>query len=120
MRASTRNPEKGIEIIELSGRFDAYEAEVVKNWFDDKVTNGPSPQLIVNLKGVNFVDSAALATLLQGLKHSRQNQGDVYLCCFQDPVKVIFELSRLDRAFKIFETEAEAIEGYQTSDKKTE
>jgi anti-sigma B factor antagonist len=116
MKVIERKHETDIEIIELAGRFDAYETEAVKIWFD-RVTKGSSPQLIVNLKGVNFVDSAALATLVQGLKHSRQLQGDVYLCCFQDPVKVIFELSRLDRAFKFFETEAAAIEAYSMTDK---
>ena len=119
MKVSLRDHGNNVEIIELSGRFDAYETEPVKNWFE-KVAAGPSPKLIVNLKGVNFVDSAALATLVQGLKHSRQNQGDVFICCSQDPVKVIFELSRLDRAFKIFQTETEAIEAHLNSNGKAE
>ncbi|MDX1521287.1 MAG: STAS domain-containing protein, partial [Anaerolineae bacterium] len=63
--------ENQIDILELSGRFDAYEAPPVKEWLG-KVTARPPAQVVINLAEVNFIDSSGLAVLVQGLKHCRQ------------------------------------------------
>ena len=97
-----------VNILMLSGRFDAYEVTKVQAW----LTNLPQQDaeiVLVNLSGVNFIDSMALSTLVQAMKRSREQNGDLYLCSFQQPVKIIFELTRLDKAFTIFETEEMAL-----------
>jgi anti-sigma B factor antagonist len=94
-----------ISIVELSGRFDSYEAPRLTTWFE-KAT----PKVVVNLSDVSFVDSSALALLVKGLKHCRQQGGDLALCSLQQPVRVIFELTRLDKAFGIYANEDEAIQ----------
>ncbi len=66
----------------------------------------------MNLAGVQFVDSTALATLVQGMKRCRQLKGDLRLCGLQQPVRMIFELTRLDKAFEIFSGEDEAIQAF--------
>lgn len=106
---SSANPQ--VAILELAGRFDAYEEPQVKQWLAREAASAPA-QLIVNLSEVSFVDSTALATLVQGMKHCREQNGDLYLCHLQQPVRIIFELTRLDKAFKIFTDEAAAIAAF--------
>ncbi|MCI0477481.1 MAG: STAS domain-containing protein [Anaerolineales bacterium] len=96
------------QILELGGRFDAYGAPQVVKWFDENLTAG-SGNIVVDLAGVNFIDSTALATLVQGMKRARQANGDLRLCSLQQPVRIIFELTRLDKAFDIFASQAEAL-----------
>jgi len=96
-----------IAILYLKGRFDAHEVEPVHKWIQEQIDKG-NVKIIVNLEGVNFVDSTALSTLVRGLKHCREQNGDLHLCCLQQPVRVIFELTRLDKAFDIYATEDEA------------
>ena len=96
----------GIDVLELNGRFDAYEAPAFVEWFD---TRPHVKHLIVNLRGVGFIDSTGLSTLVKGLKHCRGNGGDLYICHMQQAVLIIFKLTRLDKAFSIFEDEAAAI-----------
>ena len=91
----------GIVILELDGRFDANEAENVRQMLKEAVRVIPA-KVVVNLKMVNFIDSSGLAVLVQGMKRSRDNKGDVHLCNLQQKVRIIFELTRLDKAFKIF------------------
>lgn len=100
-----------ITVLELQGRFDAYEAPLVKQWLDETI-NATSAQIIVNLSGVNFIDSTALSTLVQGMKHCREKDGDLHLCQLQQPVQIIFELTRLDKAFAIFSDQAEAVAAF--------
>ena len=99
-----------IDILELSGRFDAYEVPDLIQWFDDHVE---AELVIVNLKGVGFIDSSGLSTLVKGLKRCRQNTGNLALCELQQAVLIIFELTRLDKAFSIFDDEASAIAALQ-------
>ncbi len=97
-----------VSIIELAGRFDAYQVPQVTGWFEKAWASIPA-RIVVNLAGVNFLDSTALATLVKGMKHCRQNQGDLVICQLQQPVRIIFELTRLDRAINIFASEDEAV-----------
>ena len=69
-------------------------------------------QVVVNLAGVNFIDSTGLATLVQGMKHCRQEKGDLRLCGLQQPVRIIFELTRLDKAFEILTDEESAVNSF--------
>ena len=100
-----------ITILELSGRFDAVEAPNVRRWFSQ--LNGEYPQrVVVDLADVIFIDSTALAVLVQGLKRCRQSQGDLFLCGLQSQVEIVFELTRLDKAFGIFNSLNAAIAGF--------
>jgi anti-sigma B factor antagonist len=91
----------GVSTLALNGRFDAFETSAVTEWFDRNIKDGKA-QVIIDLAGVNFLDSAALAALVKGMKRCREHGGDLYLCGLQQPVRIIFELTRLDKAFKIF------------------
>ena len=100
-----------VRILELSGRFDSYTAPQVRQWVEEAADREPA-QLVLNLSGVHFVDSTALATLVQGMKRCRQLKGDLRLCCLQQPVRMIFELTRLDKAFEIFASEEAAVQTF--------
>ncbi|MEQ8675530.1 MAG: STAS domain-containing protein [Aggregatilineales bacterium] len=102
--------QQGICIVNLSGRFDSFHVNTVRSTLAE--TRDQSVHVIVNLGVVNFMDSSAVAVLVNEMKHTRQHGGDVRLCELQPTVKVIFELTRLDKAFKIFTTEVEAFESF--------
>ena len=69
--------------------------------------------IILDLTDVNFVDSSALAVMVRGMKHCREQKGELVLCGMRQPVRIIFELTRMDRAFRIFNTETEARQAMQ-------
>ncbi|HNM38507.1 MAG: STAS domain-containing protein [Anaerolineales bacterium] len=100
-----------LPVLKLKGRFDAHEVEPVNTWLAEQTKAG-NVKIIVNLEGVNFIDSTALSTLVRGLKLCREKNGDLHVCSLQQPVRVIFELTRLDKAFDIFATEEEAAKGF--------
>jgi anti-sigma B factor antagonist len=98
-------------VLDLSGRFDAYEVPPVQEWLE-KAAAAPPAHILVNMAEVNFIDSTALATLVQGMKRSREQGGDLRLCCLQQPVRIIFELTRLNKAIEIFADEAAAVASF--------
>lgn len=107
--ALTIHTHGGIGLIKPSGRFDAHMAPEVKVLLDR--SDAPA-QLVVDLSTVTFIDSTALAALVRGMKNCRQKGGDLRLCGLQQPVRIIFELTRLDRAFEMFANEDAAISSF--------
>ncbi len=97
-----------VAIIGLSGRFDAHEVPQVRQMLT-RAADRTKGHIVVNLGGVNFIDSSGLACLVQGMKYCRELGADQILCNLQQPVRIIFELTRLDRAFKISDSVEEAV-----------
>lgn len=110
----TTKSKNNIKVLTLSGRFDALTAPSVQAWLEE-ATQAKPVQIVVNMEAVSFVDSTALSTLVSGMKRARQAEGDLRLCRLQQPVRMIFELTRLDKAFEIFPGEHEAITAFDVS-----
>lgn len=91
---------EGVVVFSLHGRLDAYTAPSVRDILFTTIEGGQS-KLVIDLTEATFVDSNGLATLVAGMKRARQCNGDLRLVGLQPSVKIIFELTRLDRAFEI-------------------
>lgn len=90
----------GTIVISLSGRFDAHESERIKAQLHNALDRGDH-HIGVDLSDVNFIDSSALAVLTSTMKRARELGGDLRIVSPSAPVRVIFELTRLDQAFVI-------------------
>ena len=94
----------GVNIVTCTGRFDAHTISSVKPLIDAATGDVPA-NVLVNLSGAHFIDSSALSALVGGMKRARQLGGDLVICALQQPVRIIFELTRLDKAFTIVDDE---------------
>lgn len=110
MKFTHRAVESG-HVLTLDGRFDAYEVPAMNEWFEQ---HPAASHVVVNLAAVGFIDSSGLAALVKGLKRCRENGGELVLCELQQAVRIIIELTRLDKAFHIFDSEADAIQHNQS------
>lgn len=86
----------------IAGRFDAHQVPKVQKEIDAALANGATT-VIMELSEVNFVDSSALAVMVRTMKHCRERGGELILCGLRQPVRIIFELTRMDKAFRIFD-----------------
>lgn len=97
-----------VTILDMEGRLDRSSVtrlrQVVIN-----ATERKSALVVVNLREVDFIDSSGLSVLVLGLKRVRENQGNLCLCGLQSPVRMIFELTRFDKVFEIFNREDDAV-----------
>lgn len=103
--------ETGVAVIEPLGRLDARTAGTFRQRLATLVEEGKS-WVVADLSRVDFVDSVGLAALVSGLKMARSSAGDLRLAGLQDPVRVIFEITRLHRAFDIYDTLPEAVHSF--------
>jgi anti-sigma B factor antagonist len=109
LRVETRHPREGVAIIALSGEVDVYTSPRVKQEIVD-LLNGGTTKLIVDLSGVEYLDSTGLGVLIGGLKRARERDGDLKLLCDNPRILRIFEITGLTKIFDIHRTEAEALE----------
>ena len=85
-------------IVTLRGRFDAFNAGTVKaSWQNNEAIRS----VIMDLSETTFLDSVALATLVQGLKTTRSRRGNFIIANPGEAARTIFELTAMDRAFTI-------------------
>jgi anti-sigma B factor antagonist len=68
-------------------------------------------QIVVDLDDVGFLDSTALGVLVGVLKRARSEGGEVRIVCTQPRVRKVFEITRLDSAFDLFDSVDEAVRG---------
>jgi len=60
--------------------------------------------LVIDMQKVDFLDSSGLSSLLTVLKTAIANGTSLVLCSLQFPVKLVFEITKMDRTFPIFES----------------
>lgn len=111
--------EAGIAVLKPAGRLDTRTAGAFRQRLRGLIEDGICC-IVVDMGQVEFVDSAGLAALVSALKLARTQSGDVRLAALQDPVRLIFEITRLHRTFDIYEDRAEAVEAFARMAAKTE
>lgn len=100
--------EDGAVIVDLLvDRLDASIASNFRNKLIEIIKDG-NTLIILNLTNMKFVDSSGLGAIVSGLK-TLGARGDLTLCCIDERIMSMFRLTRMDRVFKIFKTEGEAI-----------
>lgn len=65
---------------------------------------------VINLALVDFIDSSGLGALISILARLRELNGDIKLSDMQPGPKKIFQITRADNYFCIYESHSEAIE----------
>ena len=101
----------GVSILEISGRFDSHTAPAVREWLLSETAAAPA-NIVINLGNVEFIDSTGLSTLVQGMKRARELNGDIRLSGLRQPVRMVIELTRLDKVFETYITEDEAVRAF--------
>jgi anti-sigma B factor antagonist len=65
--------------------------------------------IVLDLSGVEFIDSTGLSVLLNGLRRVTQLNGRMALVCSNPTVLRLFQITMLDSTFAIFDDRGSAI-----------
>lgn len=99
--------QNGVSIYRVEGDIDINTSPDLKKSFD-KVTGEKRDKVVINLKGVGYVDSSGLATLVEILKNLRAYGGKLKLTNMSSKVLGLFEITKLDKLFDISAEEEDA------------
>jgi anti-sigma B factor antagonist len=96
------------KILELEGEIDLHLSPGVAQELQALVKQQPR-KLIVDLTKVSYIDSSGLAVLLEGMQTVTSYRGKFCLIGVGDPLRTVFESSRLDQVFRIYPDVAAAL-----------
>jgi len=106
----SRQADNGATVVAPTGRLDVAGAPALKDAIAEAVKSGP-PRVVIDMEGVSFVDSTGLGSVIAALKQIRSSQGELRLAAPNQQVRVVLELTTLDRVFPYFATVEEALAG---------
>ena len=111
LEVQTHQADNGVTVVAPTGRLDVAGAPTLKDAISAALKNG-QPRVVLDMEGVSFVDSTGLGSVIAALKQIRSSQGDLRLAAPNQQVRVVLELTTLDRVFPYYSSVEEALTGF--------
>jgi anti-sigma B factor antagonist len=99
----------GFHVIELAGDIDLNSARDLRAHFVERITD-PASRVVVDLTGVDFMDSSGLGALVGGWQLTR-DQGLFRIAGANRTVRRVLEITGMDGVFPLFPAVADATAG---------
>lgn len=90
-----------VRTLEPTGMLDGATTNELKNQIRDVMQQG-ADIVLLNMQDVTFMNSSGIGALVAILKMVREKEKQMYLCGLTDQVRMIFQLTKMDRVFKPF------------------
>ena len=101
---------QGILVIRLEGEFDVCGANEFRKIVDQAQDETGAKHILLNMQGVNFIDSSGLGVILGRYRQLAQHGGKLLVVHLEPPIQRLFELAGLTRILKIYPTEEQALD----------
>jgi anti-sigma B factor antagonist len=113
--AITEHAAGDVTVLKLEGRLILDEGETpFRAWVDRLVREGRM-NVVVDLEGVRYIDSAGLGVMVSRYVSLRRRGGDMKLVKPTPRSTHVLDITRLSRVFEIFDTEEDAIRSFSAS-----
>jgi len=110
-------PEREVAVIFVNGYLDSKAFDKFTD-FIDEIARGGIVRIVINMKDLNYISSAGLATILGEIKELRELGGDLKICQMSPKIKNLFDMLGFSRLVQIFEKQEEAINKFEEEKKK--
>jgi anti-sigma B factor antagonist len=103
---------EGIILLDLKGRITiGSEVAAFREAFE-RIAQQPEPRLILNMHGVDYVDSTGLGAMVMCSTRFRNTHGVVKLVNVNRRNIELMVMTRIDMIFEVFEDETDAINSF--------
>ena len=91
----------GTHVLNVRGEIHLSTAPRFAQYLQEMLDRG-NARIVLDLSGVEFIDSTGLSVLLTGLRRVTQLQGRMAIVCANPTVLRLFQITSLDETFDIF------------------
>ncbi len=95
-------------ILDVTGEVDSYNAPRLRERMVALIDEGPRV-LIINMTGVEYIDSTGLGTLVAALKRATEKGGTLSIICPNEQIFKVFHITGLVKVFPIHKDEQSAL-----------
>jgi len=92
-----------VKVVRPSGILDGTKAGQFRQEIT-KLVESNVDIVLIDFADVTFMDSSGLGALVLALKTVRAAGGKLFICSVNDQIRMLFELTSMDRVFEIYET----------------
>ncbi|HEY9295619.1 MAG TPA: STAS domain-containing protein [Phormidium sp.] len=107
------NSHPDFKIVQPSGILDGAKGSQFRQEVTDLIDSGVK-NILVDFQDVTFMDSSGLGALVLALKTVRASGSKIFICAINDQVKMLFELTSMDKVFEIFPNRNEFINQFDS------
>lgn len=104
MHATIANSQ--LTVIRPQGHLNAANAPEFERQLTAAIAKERPATVLVDMEQVESLDSAGLMVLVSALSQAQQQNYQFSLCSLSSSIRIIFELTQLDRVFEMFESRA--------------
>jgi anti-sigma B factor antagonist len=97
-----------ITIFDISGDIDFASSPEVRQSVLREIQESRASRVIMNLSEVRYIDSSGVASLVEGLKASRDLGSRFILFGLSTSAREVLQLSRLIKVFEVYDNEEQA------------
>jgi anti-sigma B factor antagonist len=108
----TTRVESGVAILDVSGRITIGSGDVALRDAFLKVLEDGHKKILINVKGVTFIDSAGLGELVRCRATAASRGADVRLLHVEEKIRKVLLLTHLIGVFEIFDHEPAAVQSF--------
>jgi len=108
VQISARHLDK-ITIFDVSGDIDLATSPELRKALLRELRELRMPRVVLNLKAVRYIDSSGVASLVEGLKASRDVGARFVMFGLNTTVREVLQLSRLLKIFETYDSEEQAV-----------
>ena len=101
-----------VTVLSLTGDLDSFSTNYLKEQLG-KLFADSKYEIVIDLKNVDFVDSAGLGQLVSALKLCVHHQGNLMLVGANESITDLLRITKLDTVFRAYETNEEAVAGFE-------
>jgi anti-sigma B factor antagonist len=98
-----------ITIFDISGDIDLATSPELRKALLRELRELKMPRVVLNLVAVRYIDSSGVASLVEGLKASRDSGCRLVLFGLNKTVREVLQLSKLIKLFEICENEEQSV-----------
>ena len=96
-------------IFDVTGDVDMSNSPELRKALLDEIRKAKVSKVILNLTGVKYIDSSGVASLVEGLKASRDMNSRFVLFGLSASAREVLQLSRLLKVFEVRDNEEQAL-----------
>ncbi|MHC4872244.1 MAG: STAS domain-containing protein [Planctomycetota bacterium] len=110
MEMKTRDIDE-IKIIDFDGELDTTTAPDAEAYLQE-VCEGNGCKILINLESLEYTSSAGLRVLLATAKRLQASDGVLRICCLNETIQEIFDVSGFTTILNVNKTEEEALSAF--------
>lgn len=100
-----------VPVLAVNGELDLTAGPRLREALLAAIEEHQGERIVLDLDGVDFIDSAGLGVLVGGLQRTRNGDGELVLVATGRNVLKVLELTGLNRAFQIHPSREAALRG---------